>query len=134
MEWNVSPEFTVKSSYNVNNFNQTQDTKMAPGYSRESNNGTYGIAKSDGLETNLDLLATFAKKFKNFDLSVSGGGNLMYQKQSGISNSSANGAGLIVPNLFTIDNIAPTSLRYSSYARERGINSIYGLANFGFWD
>ena len=134
MEWNVSPEFTIKSSYNINNFNQTQDTKMAPGYSRESNNGTYGIAKSDGLETNIDLLATYTKKFEGFDLSVSGGGNLMYQKQTGISNSSANGAGLIVPNLFTIDNIAPTSLRYSSYENQRGINSIYGLANFGFWD
>ncbi|MCK0189763.1 SusC/RagA family TonB-linked outer membrane protein [Arenibacter sp. F20364] len=134
LEWKLTPEFTVKSSYNINNFNQTQDTKMAPGYSREPNNGTYGIAKSDGLETNVDLLATYAKKFNGFDLSVSGGGNLMYQKQTGVSNSSANQAGLIVPNLFTIDNIAPTSLRYSSYAHERGINSVYGLANFGFWD
>ncbi len=134
LEWNITPEFSVRSSYNLNTYNQTQETKMAPGYDRESNNGTYGIAKSDGLETNVDILATYTKKWNNFDLSVSGGGNLMYQKHNGLSNSAASKAGLIVPNLFTVDNIAPTSLRYSSYTSERGINSIYGLANFGLWD
>ncbi len=134
LEWNITPEFSVRSSYNLNTYNQTEETKMAPGFNREPNNGTYGIAKSDGLETNVDFLATYTKKWEGFDLSVSGGGNLMYQKHTGLSNSAANKAGLIVPNLYTVSNIAPAALVFSSYASERGINSIYGLANFGFWN
>ncbi|MDX1326224.1 MAG: TonB-dependent receptor, partial [Arenibacter sp.] len=103
-------------------------------YSRESNNGTYGIAKSDGVETNVDLLATYAKDFDAFDIRISGGGNLMYQKSSGISNSAASRVGLIVPDLFTVKNIAPSALVYSSFLSERGINSVYGLANIGYED
>ena len=134
LDWNISPEFNLRTSYNLNSFNQTQETKMAPGYAREPNNGTYGISKTNGLETNIDLLATYTKELGNFDLTISAGGNLMYQKNEGLSNSAATRAGLIVPNLFTVDNIAPTSLRYSSFNTERGINSVYALANFGMWD
>ena len=132
LDWQISPEFNIRSSYNLNTFNQTQETKMAPGYSRESNNGTYGIGTTDGLETNIDLLASFTKKWGDFDMTLSGGGNLMYQKNNGLSNSAASRAGLIVPNLFTVDNIAASSLVYSSFTSERAINSVYGLANFGY--
>ncbi|MRI01205.1 SusC/RagA family TonB-linked outer membrane protein [Kriegella sp. EG-1] len=134
LDWKVAPSFNIRTSYNLNSFNQTQETKMAPGYNRETNNGTYGIAKTDGLETNIDLLATYTKDLGDFDMTISAGGNLMYQKNNGLINSAANGAGLIVPNLFTVDNIAPATLNYSSYTTERGINSVYGLANFGFKD
>ncbi|MEO9894247.1 SusC/RagA family TonB-linked outer membrane protein [Aurantibacter sp.] len=134
LDWKVSPSFNIRTSYNLNSFNQTQETKMAPGYNRETNNGTYGIAKTDGLETNIDLLASYNKDLGDFDMTISAGGNLMYQKNNGLINSAATGAGLIVPNLFTVDNIAPATLNYSSYTTERGINSVYGLANFGFKD
>ncbi|MGB5555352.1 MAG: TonB-dependent receptor plug domain-containing protein, partial [Flavobacteriaceae bacterium] len=132
LDWQISDEFSLRSSYNLNSYNQTQETKMAPGYSRESNNGTYGIGTTDGLETNIDLLASFRKKWGDFDMNLSAGGNLMYQKNNGLSNSAASRAGLIVPNLFTVDNIAANSLVYSSFMTERAINSVYGLANFGF--
>lgn len=134
LDWKIAPSFSIRTSYNLNSFNQTQETKMAPGYNREPNNGTYGIAKTDGLETNVDILATFTKDLGDFDMTISAGGNLMYQKNTGLSNSAATRAGLIVPNLFTVDNIAPTSLRYSSFTSERAINSVFGLANFGFKD
>ncbi len=132
MDWQITPEFNIRSSYNLNSYNQTQETKMAPGYSRESNNGTYGIGTTDGIETNIDILASFTKKWGDFDMTLSSGGNLMYQKNKGLSNSAASRAGLIVPNLFTVDNIAASSLVYSSFTSERAINSVYGLANFGF--
>ena len=134
LDWKISPSFNVRTSYNLNSTNQTQETKMSPGYSGETNNGTYGIAKTDGVETNVDLLATYTKELGDFDMSISGGGNLMYQKSSGISNSAASRVGLVVPDLFTISNIAPTALVYSSYMSERGINSVYALGNFGFKD
>ncbi|MBM1105119.1 SusC/RagA family TonB-linked outer membrane protein [Aurantibacter crassamenti] len=134
LDWKISPSFNIRSSYNLNSFNQTQETKMAPGYLRETNNGTYGIAKTDGLETNIDILASYTKDLGDFDMTLSAGGNLMYQKNTGLINSAASGAGLIVPNLFTVDNIAPATLNYSSYTTERGINSVYALANFGYKD
>ncbi len=134
LDWQIAPSFKIRTSYNLNKFEQTQETKMAPGYDRESNNGTYGIAKTDGLETNIDILATYNKDFGDFDFTASVGGNLMYQKNNGLSNSAASRVGLIVPNLFTVDNIAPTALKYSSFASERAINSVYGLANFGYRD
>src|SRR5690606_2741368 len=128
LDWQISPSFNIRSSYNLNSYNQTQETKIAPGgYNSETNNGTYGIAKSDGLETNVDLLATYKKEFGDLDISVSGGGNLMYQKSTGISNSAASNVGLIVPELYTVKNIAPTALVYSSFLSERAINSVYGL-------
>ncbi|WP_223170154.1 SusC/RagA family TonB-linked outer membrane protein [Maribacter aquimaris] len=134
LDWKVSPDFNIRTSYNLNSYNQTQETKMAPGYTRESNNGTYGIAKTEGLETNIDFLATYAKDYDNFDFSISAGGNLMYQKNTGLVNSSANGAGLTVPNLFTVDNIASGTLNYSSFLTERAINSVYGIADIGYMD
>lgn len=135
LDWNISESFKIRTSYNLNSFNQTQESKIAPeGYEAESNNGTYGISKTDGMETNIDLLATYTKDLGDFDLSLSGGGNLMYQKNTGLNNSAFSSVGLIVPNLFTVKNIAPTALNYSSFISERGINSIYALGNFGFKD
>ncbi|MEM9142295.1 MAG: SusC/RagA family TonB-linked outer membrane protein [Bacteroidota bacterium] len=134
LDWKISPSFNIRSSYNLNYSNETRETKMAPGYAREANNGTYGINKFDALETNVDLLATFTKDFGDFDFSISAGGNLMYQKQTGLSNSTFSGAGLIAPNLFTVDNIAAGSLNYSSFLSERGINSVFGTGTFGFMD
>jgi len=134
LDWKISPSFNIRTSYNLNSSNETQETKMSPGYNGETNNGTYGISKTDGIETNVDLLATYSEEFGDFDMSISGGGNLMYQKGSGISNSAASRVGLVVPDLFTISNIAPTALVYSSYMSERGINSVYALGNFGFKD
>ncbi|RTE52961.1 SusC/RagA family TonB-linked outer membrane protein [Arenibacter aquaticus] len=134
LDWNISPSFNIRSSYNLNSYNQTQETKISPGYDRESNNGTYGISKTDGVETNVDILATFKKDLGDFDFSISGGGNLMYQKNTGLNNSAFSRVGLVVPDLFTVSNIAPTALNYSSFESERGINSVYALGNFGFMD
>ena len=135
LDWNISESFKIRTSYNLNSFNQTQESKIAPeGYEAESNNGTYGISKTDGMETNIDILATYTKDLGDFDLSVSGGGNLMYQKNTGLNNSAFSSVGLIVPNLFTVKNIAPTALNYSSFISERSINSVYALGNFGFKD
>ncbi|MFC4094270.1 SusC/RagA family TonB-linked outer membrane protein [Euzebyella saccharophila] len=134
LDWNPLPGLNLRTSYNLNSFSQTQETKMAPGYTREPNNGTYGIAETEGIETNVDFLASYTKDWEKFDVTVSGGGNLMYQRNRGLSNSAFSRAGLIVPNLFTVDNIAPTSLNYSSFTSERAINSVYALANFGAYD
>jgi hypothetical protein len=44
------------------------------------------------------------------------------------------GAGLIVPNVFTLSNIKSGSLDYGSYGLRKAIYSLYGLVNIGFKD
>src|SRR5690606_25335052 len=97
----------------------------------ELNNGTYGIATSNGLERNIDLLATYSKDWNFITLSASGGGNMLYSKGAGASTSALPGAGLIVPNVFTINNIRSDALSYSNSRNQRGINSLYGMATIG---
>ena len=134
LDYEMSSSFKLMARYSLNKFDQVRETKIAPGYSRESNNGAYGIANSNGLERNIDFLATYSKDWGNFDLTVSGGGNLMYQNGTGLSNSSKSKAGLVVPNLFNVSNIKSDALNYSSFLTEKSINSVYALANFGYKD
>ncbi|MDZ7608150.1 MAG: TonB-dependent receptor [Cyclobacteriaceae bacterium] len=118
--------------YNLNKSDETEESKIAPGYLREPNNGSYGIVTANGLETNMDILGTYKKDWNDFSVSASVGGNLMYQSASSISNSSKSGSGLIVPNVFTVQNISSGALLYSNYRSEKAINSVYATANLSW--
>src|SRR5690606_20675248 len=85
-----------------------------------------------GLERNINALLTYARDWNLFTLSTSAGGNLLYAKNASTNVSSKNGSGLVVPNVFTINNIRSGSLNYSNYRSERAINSVYGMATLGF--
>lgn len=131
-DWQVVPSFNIMGRFTMDKSDEIRETKMAPGYSREPNNGTYGKQTIDRFERNIELLMTYKKDWENFNLSVSAGGNMLYAKNSSISNSAKNGTGLIVPNVYTVQNISSSSLNYSSYFSQRGIYSIYALANLGW--
>lgn len=130
--WKISPSFNIMGRFTMNKFDDVRESKIDPGYLREPNNGAYGIATSNGLERNMDVLATYSKDFKDFTFSLSAGGNVLYSKASATSNSSKTGAGLIVPNVYTISNISSGSLNFSNFRSEKGINSVYALANLGW--
>ncbi|NOR74644.1 MAG: SusC/RagA family TonB-linked outer membrane protein [Draconibacterium sp.] len=132
--WEISPSFSIMGRYTLNKFDETYETKIAPGYLRESNNGTYGITVGNGLERNTDILGTYKKGWDKFTLSASVGGNMLYQKGSSIRNYAASGVGLVVPNVFTVQNISSGALRYSNSRYEKGIYSIYGMATLGWED
>ena len=131
-DWQISPSWNIMGRYTLNKVDETRESKMAPGYTREPNNGLYGISKTNGIERNIDFLATYKKEWNDFNLTVSGGANTLYQKSTGLSNSSKSGTGLVVPNLFTVSNISQSSLAYSSFLSEKEINSIYALGNFSW--
>jgi hypothetical protein len=86
------------------------------------------------LEQNLDALATYKDNWGDFSLSASVGGNLLYARGSSISNSSKPGSGLIIPYVYTVQNIKNTGLSYSNGRSEKAINSLYGMANMGWKD
>jgi hypothetical protein len=56
----------------------------------------------------------------------------MYQKWSNITNASKSGSGLIVPNLFTVQNISAQALNYSNSRSEKAINSVFAMANLSW--
>jgi TonB-linked SusC/RagA family outer membrane protein len=132
--WEITPEFSVMARYALNRSDLVRETKMDPGYSKEPNNGTYGIATSESTETNADMLATYKNNWGDFSLTASTGGNLLYASWSSVSNSAQAGSGLIVPYLYTIQNIENNSLSYYNSRAQRAINSVYALVNLGWKD
>jgi hypothetical protein len=116
----------------LNKSDEVRETKIAPGYTKEPNNGAYGIVTSNDFERNADFLATYTNNFSDFGVTASVGGNILYRKASNISNSSKSGSGLVVPNVFTVQNISSGALNYSNYRSQREINSLYAMANLSW--
>lgn len=132
--WDLTPHVSLMGRYALNKTDEVRETKMDPGYSKEPNNGTYGIVTGEGMEQNLDALLTFKNKWGDFDLNASVGGNLLYSRGSSISNSAKSGSGIIIPFVYTVQNIKNTALNYSNSRYERAINSVYAMANMGWGD
>ncbi len=133
-DWKLTKEISLMARYALDQFSEIRESKIAPGYTKEPNNGAYGIQNIHSYERNADFLGTYAKKLNDFNLSVSVGGNSLFKQSSSMSNSSMSGAGLIVPNVYTVSNIKSGSLSYGSGWSQKAIYSIYGLANLGWKD
>jgi len=128
----ITPEFSLMGRYSIDRYDERRETKISPSYTRESNNGAYGIVDINNFEGNADVLATYNKQLNNFNISVSAGGNSLYRKGSSISNSSKPSTGLIVPEVYTISNIKSGSLNYGSSWYQKAIYSLYGMANLSY--
>ncbi len=132
--WEINSNFSLMGRYSLNKTDEVRETKMDPGFSDEPNNGAYGIVSGEGMEQNLDALATYKNNWNEFNLTASLGGNLLYSRGSTISNSSKSGSGLIIPYVYTVQNIKNNALNYSNSRSERAINSIYAMVNMGWKD
>jgi len=133
-DWQITDEWSLFVRYMFDNVNETRETKMSSGYTREPN-GAYGITNIGREETNTDFLLTWKKDYEDWNFSVSGGGNIRKNKSSNVVNQTKNrGQGLIIPNLFTLQNIAPENLIFASYKSEKHVNSLYGMASVGYKD
>ncbi len=133
-EWQITPEFSLMGRYSQDRYDEQREVKIAKSYTRDPN-GVYGLVELSRMERNTDFLATYAKDISDFSLSVSAGGNILYQKGSQLRNSTkSRGSGLIIPELYTISNIAPENLDYNSNWYQKSIYSVYGIANLGFRD
>ncbi|MBN1108801.1 MAG: SusC/RagA family TonB-linked outer membrane protein [Bacteroidales bacterium] len=133
-EWKITDNLSLMGRYSLDQFSEKRESKIAPSYTGEPNNGAYGVQDITSYERNVDVLASYLKQFSDFSLSVSAGGNALYKKGTSISSSSMSGAGLIVPDVYTLSNIKSGSLNYGSYWSQKAIYSVYGLANLGWKD
>lgn len=132
-DWQITKDFSFMGRYSLDTYQEQRETKIANSYTNDPR-GAYGLINIGSFESNADFLATYKKDISNFGLSISAGGNYRYQKGSNITNATRGGTGLIVPGVFTIQNIAPANLDYNSTKFQRGIYSLYGLANLSYKD
>lgn len=132
-DWQIAPDFSMRFRYGLDTYSEQREFKIPTSYT-EDPRGAYGLINLKSFERNADFLATYKKELKNFNLSVSAGGSMRYENSSSIRNATKDGTGLIVPGVYSIQNILPASLDYSSYSFQKGTNSIYGMASLGFLD
>ena len=133
-DWQITPEFSIMGRFSMDQYAEQRETKIAKSYTLEAN-GAYGLIDIDRNERNADVLATYSKDLGGISLSVSGGGNILYQQGGNIRNATkTRGSGLIVPGLFSLGNISPDNLDYSNFFYRKAIYSAYGLVNLGLKD
>jgi len=134
LEWQITPKWSVMGRFAMDKLFERRETKIPPGYRSEPNNGAYGLSNSTGYERNIDFLLKYTDRLGDFSYSVSAGGNEMYSKGTSISSSSKGGTGLIVPGVFTLNNIASNNLDYGSSWSQQATQSLYAFANLGWKD
>jgi TonB-linked SusC/RagA family outer membrane protein len=133
-DYQINKEFSFMLRYAHDQFTEFSDTKIAPSYKNEPN-GFYGLTNLGRREQNADFLFAYKKRFSDFSLNASAGGNFMYQYASNNTTKAKDGgSGLIVPGIYSIGNIAPGNLQYYSYISEKAIYSLYALASLGYKD
>ncbi|WP_245826775.1 SusC/RagA family TonB-linked outer membrane protein [Parapedobacter luteus] len=132
-DWQITPELSFMARYALDLYSEERESKVPFSYTNEPR-GAYGIVNLGHQEQNVDFLASFKKTFNALSFFASAGGNVRYERNRTVQTKTQNESGLITPNLYTLANIAPASLDYSSYLSERAVNSVYGLVNLGYRD
>jgi len=132
-DWQITPELSFMGRYAVDLYHENRETKIPYSYTNEPR-GAYGINNLSRMEQNIDFLASYRKQFNDFSFNASAGGNTRYQHNEDLINATINGSGLTIPGLYTLSNIAPSSLRYNSGQYKKAVNSVYGLVNLGYKD
>ncbi len=132
-DWEITPELSLMVRYGLDTYTEQRETKIANSYSDDSK-GVYGLLNMKNFESNADFLLTYRKNLSDFSLSASVGGNTRYQNGNSAYTGSSIQGGLIVPGVYTIQNILPQNLVFSNSRFERGVNSLYAMATLGYKD
>ena len=89
--------------------------------------GNYNLSQTTTTNINADYLIGANKEFGDFSVDASFGGNTLCSEFKNLSQNASNFSG---PNLYSIPNGTVKSQSYG-YSQSR-INSLYGLAEFGY--
>ncbi len=132
-EYKFSDAVTSHVKMTMDTYSEERETKIPYSYTRERK-GAYHLQNLGGTETNIEFLTSYNKRWEGLTLNISGGGNVMRQHYTDNYMGSKTNAGLIVPGLYRISNIANTGLNYSNGASQKAIYSVFGVASLGFKD
>jgi hypothetical protein len=134
IDWKLSSNLNFMVRHAMDRINEKRETKIAPSFSKEPG-GFYGIQHIYSSEHNTDFLFSYNKSANDVSLNASAGGNYMYKLSStDKTHSNRGGLGLVIPGLYTLDNIAPTNRTSQSRMYEKAVYSLYGVASIGYQD
>ncbi|MCG6188059.1 SusC/RagA family TonB-linked outer membrane protein [Maribellus maritimus] len=133
LTYTFSKDFSVKARYSLDRYNEKRETKI-PFSALRMPKGNYSLQNLTFQEYNADILATYSKKIENWDVSISGGGNIMNRDNadSFVGSGSDRRNGLVIPGLYTVSNIPLSNISVNSNTLEKAIYSLYALASIGF--
>lgn len=133
LDWDISRRLSLMVRYGLDTYDE--ERRMEVPYSViDDPRGAFTLVNLKSFESNADFLATYKNSFNDFSLSASVGGNVRSQIYESVQNGSIPGTGLMVPGVYTLQNILPAYLNYSSFTSQKQVNSLYGLASMGFKD
>lgn len=128
LDWDIAPNLTSFVRLAMDLTSENRETKVPHSYSRAARGGYY-LDNLSNNEINADFLVTYKKKVSDFDISVSGGGNYMYQTGRG---AYMGGNEITIPGLYRISNVPQNLLSVSNSTSQRLIFGVYGVASVGF--
>jgi len=126
-------EFTPELSLSVRTGMdyQNEDRTFRRAYSSNRfKTGAYAEQNVFYREINSDFLLNYTKNLGNLSVDVSAGGNRMDQR---VANEQVQTLSLAQPGVYSLSNAA-SPLEYFQAAGTKRINSLYGIAKFGFKD
>lgn len=133
LDYQIAKNLSAFVRYSQDLYYENRESKISKSF-RHEQNGYYALHNIFTTESNTDFLINYRKTIKDFNLSASGGGNLLYMQGSNLQSYSASGVGLIAPELFNLSNISATALRASSNKSKKAIYSLYATTSLGYKD
>jgi len=128
IKYNLFPWLSVQGRFGQDYWSRNEDVNNFPtGHASRAAapapyvNGVYTQESRRFRETNLDFLVTAAKKFGDFDVTLTGGGNQMRRRMD-VNNVQV--TDFVIRGLYTVQNGRAKDPVYSLF--EQGVNSLYG--------
>ena len=133
INYEITSDLSLLVRYNLDTYTENRET-IVPWSAARMLRGNYTIQNINYQESNADFLLAYKKVFGDWDISVSGGGNIMNRNgaSSLIGSGNDRNNGLVIPNLYNVGNIPLNNIRVNSSQYEKAIYSLYGLASVGF--
>ncbi|WP_026628721.1 SusC/RagA family TonB-linked outer membrane protein [Dyadobacter alkalitolerans] len=128
LDWTIAEGLTAFARYSHDMFDEDRETKIPWSYKSMAKGGYY-LENIGRNESNADFLITKTIKASDFDISISGGGNIMQQHQN---TSNLGGRDLSVPGLYNISNIPVGNRVVGNGSFKKAIYSLYALSSIGF--
>ncbi|WP_025763329.1 SusC/RagA family TonB-linked outer membrane protein [Dyadobacter tibetensis] len=133
LNWQILPNLSLQGRANVRDksvFENMQSPKTYLNYG-DSRNGDYKIWNTAQKNVDMDVLASYSQAItSNIQFSMNAGASSFYKTFQQEYQSTD---GLIVPNVYSLNNTAGP-VQASNKFEERAIRSVYGSANFDFYD
>lgn len=128
VKYNLFPWLSVQGRFGQDYWSRDEDVNNFPtGHASRAAapapfvNGVFTQESRRFRETNLDFLVTATKKFGDFDVTLTGGGNQMRRRMD-INNVQV--TDFVIRGLYTVQNGRAKDPVYSLF--EQGVNSLYG--------